>query len=368
MLSCFKEGRQDAMPELEPNLNVKEIEKAALSFLEDELGNTSSASSFFRRAKYKFASKDISGAMEDVQMALKKDPENPEYLTLLGQIYVEKAEWERAKEALSLAESVGERSTELMLAQAEVLSRLKEAEEAEVYLQSAALKDPFSATTWRVAGLVKASLGDTMAAIANLDKSIALNPFDVEVYRLMSDYLSKIDIDSALSVNQLCVERNGNSILLKEDKAGFLVKAGMPSRAIETYLGILKESPQRYDLMTVVGNIYFRKKEYYGALNMYKKVLEKLPSNPNIYYLVGNCYEKIGSYSLAQDHYASAMVKNSAENRYANAYKRAGYLLERQIANRVNPKVKKKEDEEEAPIERKVFKVEPLRNKSEIKQ
>jgi tetratricopeptide (TPR) repeat protein len=351
-------------------LNGDSLDFFTVNYLEDELSkSSSSALDFYKRARARYAIGKNEEALEDIYVAAVKDGENPDILSLQGRIQYSLGIFDKSKKSADLAESLGNESKELFVLKAMLNAEDGNISVAKDYIQNALLKAPFSGEVWLIKGKVNILGGLKDEALKDWKKAILLNPKELEAYQsLIGEYLKAELVDSALFYNEKAMRYFDKNISFEINKASILEQVGALDSALVVYNSLTKKYPARLDLLTSMGNIYFKKKYYSKAYTTYRSVLDKLPTNANLYYLAGLCKEKTGEYNTAQELYVTAKSKDSTDQKYQQAYLRVEYLVERSVMNRINQRSKSVAKRVVEPVvKRKIFSVEPLEKKTEIK-
>ncbi|SOE22781.1 Tetratricopeptide repeat-containing protein [Spirosomataceae bacterium TFI 002] len=370
LISCSSgSGGKDSLPRFTV-LNGDSLQYFAVNYLDEELSkSSSSAVDFYKRARAKFQTGLTEKALEDIYIAANKDGDNPDILLLQARIQYSLGIFDKAAKSADLAESLGNESKELFVLKALLNSRDGNLNVANDYIKNALLKAPFSGDVWLTKGKISSQAGSQEEAMSDWKRAILLNPLEFEAYQILIDEYIKLEkVDSALLYNEKAISKFKHNVDLEINKAAILEQVGALDSAVAVYSNIVRKYPSRLDVLTSLGNTYFKNKNYSSAYVTYRKVLDKLPTNANLYYLAGLSKEKMGDYNTAQELYILASAKDSTDGKYNQAYRRVEYIIESSVRRRINQRAKATKKEEEAPIlRRKVFSVEPLEKKTEIK-
>lgn len=266
------------------------------------------------RAKWRELTGDITGASADRNMAIEKDPQNPEY-------YVERGHYNAQRNFFLLALNDMKKAIDLdpknpypYQQRAQLYNHKKRYEEALADLNTAIALDSTMDVLYTGRGAVYAGMQQYEMAIANYSKGIQLNPDEFSNY--YNRALAKFELedmqgtcDDYHSGLQILVKKNGDARIQKEIEAH--LKEFCDSTVASYYYQ--------------AGISYYNRRQFDKAVHIYTRGLKKFPNHPMLSSFRGNAYLALKKYKEAlPDYYAAvkspAGVKEAllANTRYSN--------------------------------------------------
>lgn len=127
-------------------------------------------------------------------------------------------------------------------------------------------------------------------------------------------------------ISEEIIEKDSISYETKLNLAG-LFGIKKPEIALKIYKMLEKENSNDVNLWIDLASFYYTKKEYYKAIDIIEKKIEKKYRDYMIYYLLGDLYERTKNYEKAYEAYKEAL-KNwpFIENPISSVQKRENRL------------------------------------------
>ncbi|MBN1698605.1 MAG: tetratricopeptide repeat protein [Spirochaetales bacterium] len=214
---------------------------------------------------------------QELKKAYELDPEEPWTLNQYGLFYMDKGDYEKAKEYFYSAYGKSPSSTAIVINLSEVLSRSNEMKEAFQVLNTEALKDVPEIINHR--GNLCIKLGDTSSAIREYEKALKLEPdnpvflencakacIERDMIKRAEEMLVKLyDISPTPAVCNLI----GYCALIQRDWP----------RAEVAFRDGLEKDPENIEILTNLASLYLDRMDCGKAKEAVMKVLEKDPEH-----------------------------------------------------------------------------------------
>lgn len=363
--SCStREGANDQLP-LNTGIDAGLLKDNSLNFFEEELSDNSPLLLLLRRSRFYYENAQYGEALEDIYRILNRDSENPSTYTLKALIHYKLGSYDEANKAANLAESLGDQSKDLFYIKTLLLAAKGEVDLASNYMVNALAMAPYSGEIWWANGQLNFAKGDSSEAVESFQKAIGFDPEATYIYKdLISAYLGVSEVDSALYYTQKAIDNVADNEGFKMKKAAILEQVGNLDSALVVYKSVYEADKSRLEVLTQIGNLYFKKKRFGNAFANYVEVLKKLPGNANMQYLAGLCQERMGYYGTAQTYYVKARTNQPENELYNKAFERARFLQERKIQRQLSVAVPAEPEPE--VIQRRSFSIDPIDSKKKV--
>lgn len=273
---------------------------AVLSQLSESIkSNPSNPSNYYKRAYWQYEAGNLDEALIDVSRAERLSPNSGEILFLKATILY-KAGKENALENALFAEDQGFDTPGLYTLIGNLYLNKKDFNKAREYFNKAETMYPYDSEVFNGKGRYYAMQRDTLTAVNNYKRALQLKPSTFAYYDDLIKIYGKAGlIDSALFLNERAIKKFPEKKELVYNKAFVLENAGLLDSSVRIYRQFLKAEPERYDVYERIGNIYFRKKNYASAFANYNKWAELDKENPTPALKAARVY-------VAQDNYPAA--------------------------------------------------------------
>ena len=304
---------------------------AALSILSDAIkNNPSDPVNYYKRALLHYNIQNYKDGLVDITRAEKLDPNSGLYLFF-------KAKFESllniptALKNAQFAESQKFDSPDLYILLADLYLKEKQFGKSQHYMRKAEQAYPYNADLFLVKGKYYARQADTLTAINNFKRALALKPHRIDAYdQIIKTYNAARMPDSALIYNELALKKFPDSRELVYNKAQILENVGALDSATKVYKRFLVLEPDRYDVLEKVGDIYFRKKNYAAAFLVYDKWGKAQPEQTKAFLKAAGCYEVQKKFADAKNYLERIRTDLPEEIKIKSEIDRLTYILDAQ--------------------------------------
>jgi protein O-GlcNAc transferase len=241
-----------------------------------------------------FQKGDLKGAESACRDILEIDRGNEYALHMLGIIYYELEEYDKAKD----------------------------------FLERALQANPASADTYYDMGNVHSNLGNLDEAILNYRKAIETDPMYVDAYNNLGTVLhDKGNIDEAIDCYEKALEINPGAFRINNNVGLALQDKGMIDEAMVHYQKALQMTPNYADALYNLGNVLQYKGQHDEAVACYKRAIEIEPDFVEAHYKLANSFKEQDMLDEALSHYNRTIALNMD---FAEIYLNIGYILDHQ--------------------------------------
>lgn len=289
-----------------------EINEAAEEALTEAIrSNPSVAENYYKRAGIYLKLNDTESALEDINRADKLKPNNGKYQFIKALILRKMKKYNEAFSFAQSAEILNFDTPELYTLLGDLAQQRNDLTSAERYLAKSMQTAPFDGETHFYRGTLAARKGDTIAAIALINRAIEIKPSFREGYSRLTEILQSYRMyDSALVVNQRAIaEFQNNSDFIVERGLAYFKKGWLDS-ALVNYERAARVDAKRTDVLLYSAAIYYRWRSYLKALENYEKALKINRDLPKIFYFIGLTQEQLGNLAEAETALKEAVVRN----------------------------------------------------------
>ncbi len=306
------------IPVVGSNEDEKEMEASIKVLSENIKSNPSNPDNYYKRAVWKLKAGNYKEALIDITRGESRNPNSPKIL-FVKSLILEKLGDKNALENALFAESHGAKFPDAYLLIAKLYLRDKNYAKAREYFGKAENKYPYHADLFNGKGLYYAMQRDTVTAILNYKKAVALKPSKFEYYDdLIKIYGKARMADSALTLNDKAIKKFPSMTELVYNKAMILENVGAADSSIRIYRNFLKLEPERYDVYDRIGGIYFKNRNYTSAFANYNKWAGFVPNNPVPKLKAARCYLAQNNLPAAKYYLQKAIDKHPSDKSLAN--------------------------------------------------
>ena len=256
---------------------------------------------------------------------LKKQPDNPDVLHLLGVLFSQRGDYESAVRYITKALQFNPSNVNVYYNLGNAFQRKGDVDSAINSFQKALQLNPNLPDVHYNLGTAFQEKGQLDKAIVSFRKALRFNPklFDAH-YNIGNVYRDKGQLEEAISSYQ-------NAILINPGFGGaycnlgnVLKQKGLIEEAIAVYQRAIKHNPEYADAYYNLGNVYRDRGQPDEAIMSYQKALQINPGYADAYYNLGNVYRDRGQPDEAILSYQKAL---QIDPEYADAYINLGILL-----------------------------------------
>lgn len=263
-----------------------ELEKAidALNELEKSFG----VSETLALSKFRLFSMldDRDRAYDEIRQIIDKNPTDVRYMILMGDLYLEDNEQEKALDYYKMAEAVDASFPALILSMVKYYEKL----------------------------------GDSDSAYEELNKAIANSEIEVESkLQLLTSYLgmlykNKQDLNKALPLFDYMFEQYPNYSELNMLYGGFLEQQEKNDGAIEQYRKYIDSNPNSPEGYEQIIRIALRSEDYKMVETISTEAIRNVPNEPQFYYYLGAVYYQSNDYKKALKTFEEGLENSTFRN------------------------------------------------------
>lgn len=285
---------------------------AAVDALTDAIrSNPSVAENYFKRAEVFLKIGNTERALEDINRADQLKQNTGKYLFVKALILRKMKKYNEAFSFAQSAEILNIDTPELYTLLGDLSQQKNDIVSAEKYLAKSLQIAPYDGETHFYRGTLAARKGDTLTAIALINKAIEMKPSFREGYSKLTEVLQNYRMyDSALVVNKSAISQFPKNPDLIVERGLVFFKFGRLDSALVNYEKAAAMDDKRTDVLLYSAAIYYRWKSYTRALENYKKALDINEDTPKVNYLIGLTQEQLGNMEDAEEALKEAVEKN----------------------------------------------------------
>jgi tetratricopeptide (TPR) repeat protein len=333
----------------------EKVEEERLDVILEQLSesiksNPSNPLPYYKRAYWQFTAGKYDEALIDISRAERLSPNSGEILFLKSAILYKSGK-ESALENALFAEDQEYESPDLYTLIGNLYLDKKEFNKAQAYFTKAENLYPYHADVFSSKGRYSAMQGDTGQAVRHYKRALGLRSDVFDHYNdLIRIYLGARQVDSALYFNEMAIRKFPESPELQYNKGLILENAGWLDSAVVVYRNFLRNQPERTEVYERIGNLYYRKKNYSAAFVNYNRWAEADPENPVAYLKAARSY--IAQLNLpAAKYYLTKALEKLPENSVLKAELNAvNYRIASGNYRYANPVEEEKEEEVERTL------------------
>jgi len=184
-------------------------------------------------------------ALADLNIALRNSPSYPPLLSQRARVLVSLDKDEEALEDLDKAISGNPKWLELYLQKANVLSRLDRKDDTLKVASQLTSVSPDETYAHVAAAKIYVAFGDRSKALAEIDRALAIKP-EAYIYVNRADILPSNDFDGKLADLEKALKIDPQMIEALEMKARVLKRKGDNAAAVALYSKLLEKDPQNW--------------------------------------------------------------------------------------------------------------------------
>jgi tetratricopeptide (TPR) repeat protein len=319
--ACSQDGKQGmAIPAL-PDFAEKARRDVALRMLTAAINsNPSNGDTYLKRAYLYLENNQLNEALADVKQAIENDPKQDRYHLCKALILRDSQKPIEALTAAIKSESLGNKTPEIYTLLGDLYQQTKQYDRAQRYLDKSLQISPNNGETYYFSGLMTAKRGDTLGAIPILEKSLTLKPSFLKTYLTFSDlYTNFRRYPEALSYSALGLKYHPRSAELYFRRGYTYQRIWRLDSALICYASAIRQDPTMYRASFQAGALYFKVKNYRAALTQFTHTYKYKPDLPNLLNILGQCYEYTGDLNKAEELYTLATSKDAGDYRSLNA-------------------------------------------------
>lgn len=282
----------------------------------------------------KFAqAKDFDSANALFQRLLKSHPDHPRLLLQYGLLKIQSGEHSLAEELLRKCitlQADNAHAHKLLGLALMRQSKPNEALEEFAKAQPALDKDP---DLHYYKAQAQGASKKLQEGVKSMGQALALRPDFAPYLHTLGTLFAQMKLDKrALPVLYLALDRDPTMWAARMSLGHVLMKLGRHKEAISHYAEVLRDAPDRLDVMTNLGNAYLAIDQYETAEAQFTKLRDMFPDQAAVYNNLGNYYSKANRYDEALTNYRLALdrqeVYPEAWNNYSITLRRLNRVEE----------------------------------------
>lgn len=268
------------------------------------------AETHFMISDLKLSNGNIDGAIDELITATKYDPSSPYLYLLLGRLYAQKQDYQKALAYVDKTLELNDHYISALYTKAEILSNKGKNKEAIKILKQIVKLSPNSEDAYLTLALTQYHTNNTEGAKETLHEMSVRIPSSPYPYY----YLAKIAVDE--KNYKQAIEYYNKAFLIAPyfytalyEEADVYVYLKDYDKAIDVYHGIIEKNPDEYSLYEKIGDLYLSAKKYNNALASYKQAEIYIPSLV-LQLKIGMTYVELKQYSAAEKIFKKVIETN----------------------------------------------------------
>jgi tetratricopeptide (TPR) repeat protein len=260
-------------------------------------------------------------ALTNLTEALKREPNNPQALRDLAEVFLVRNDAARAAADLQALLAI-EKSTTTMLRLANIYRAAKQYDEATKWYQQVANADPANQEARTALAEIMIESGQAENAIAQLESLIKAEPKRADLRSQLATLLVVNQPGKALEQYEAAAQLDPGNPNHRLGIGSALVKLKRFDEAVATLKSVLAQTLKEEQTYTARANLataFFELKDYPNAAREYIWMLDYLAQKGEqkkaavTTYLLGVCFDKFGDYEQALKAYQQFLKLASAE-------------------------------------------------------
>ncbi|MFW6245018.1 MAG: tetratricopeptide repeat protein, partial [Fibrobacterota bacterium] len=255
--------------------------------------------------------KNYKDAQEQAEFLLKKEPRNPEYLSMLAACYDHNGEKDKLADIDKRIVELDRENVESRLRLARYADTKGDVKTAFKMYKEVSLLDSKNAESFRRLAELSGKKGEKSDAVTFLNKYLELSPEDAVAQRDLGDLLyEQKKLDAALKCYRAAIKIDPNLKGFHKRYAEIVIAKGQTDEVIKALSVLIENNEADFGTYTTLGMIYHKKKQYKKAIEMYSKALQLDPQNLDALTSLGNSQAASGDLNAAIITYEQAVMMN----------------------------------------------------------
>jgi tetratricopeptide (TPR) repeat protein len=265
---------------------------------------------FYKRAQIQYASNNIAEAVNDMEIALKLDSLNANYLNTLSEYYLSMGKSGKALDALlkCVKYHPNDRTAHYNLAQ--IYFYVEQYNDALSEINIIENQNKQNADTYFLKALIYKENGDNNTAIKNLRKTLEYNSEHWEAYNLLGLTYYEMDNPLAIEYFNTAVRLFPDNLEIGLNSAIILQKFEKINESIFQYKTVIEKFPESFNARFNLGYVYLVFTEDYNlAVEQFTAAIDIDSLSGEAYYNRAYAYELMGELdSATEDYYKSLEI------------------------------------------------------------
>ena len=263
---------------------------------------------FAKRAELQYASNNVPEAVNDLEIALKLDSLNPNYLIKISEYYLSMGRSGKALDALLKCVKYYPNNREAHFNLAQIYFYVEQYKDALNEISIIEKQNKQNADTYFLKGLIYRENGDNTNAIHNFRKTLEYNTEHWEAHNLLG--LSFYELNDPLAVEYFntAVRLFPDNYEICLNSAITLQKFGKIQESISQYKSLIEKFPDSFNARYNLGYVYLVYTESYNlAIEQFTNALKIDSMSGETYYNRGYTYELMGKLDSAKADYFKSL-------------------------------------------------------------
>jgi tetratricopeptide (TPR) repeat protein len=312
LYACGQDNRERSKIPPTPFQTESIQNTASLEALTDAIRrNPSLAENYYKRAIVLNKMGESQKALEDINRADRLKQNTGKYLFVKALILRDMKQNREAFAFAQSAEILNVDTPELYTLLGDLSQQRNDLKNAEQYLAKSLQLAPYDGETFFYQGTLAARKGDTLTALLKMNRAIEMKPSLKLAYSSLTEVLrNRALYDSALAVNNSALIQFPKNSEFLVDRGLVFNKFGRLDSALIYFNKAIKMDVKRSDAILYSASVYFRRKNYDKALELYEKVLDANPETPKINYSIALTLEQLGLLTKAEEFLKAQVEKD----------------------------------------------------------
>lgn len=267
----------------------------------------STATNFFKRAKFHFNGGDLQSAADDIIQAIARDSTQIEYFYLLSDIQLNAFQSRRALQSLQKAVSLEPTNRKSLLKLMELQILLKQYIPAIGTSQQLLTMDPQDDQVFFLRGLLFKEQNEDSLAIVNLQRTVDLNPDMTDAFIMLGDLHEKKSSPLAGGYYRNAMHSDPDNLNALHAYAFYLQNHGEMDEALDIYDRMITIDPNSPAPLINSAVLYMEKDSFGKSIDLLERA-ESLDSTFALtpFYL-GKCLTELGDKKEAKAAFGRAL-------------------------------------------------------------
>jgi tetratricopeptide (TPR) repeat protein len=281
---------------------------------------------FFNSSKNEKKASDTLGVLENLDLLIEENPNNPAYYYQRAQYHLEKENVFSGKNDIQKAIKLDSTQSDYYSLLAEFNYLMKEVSLAKQNLEKALIKNPKNINAMLKYAELQLYLKDYPKVFDHVNRALKLDAYNAKGYFIKGmAYKETGDTNLAISSFQTCVEQDAD-YFNAHMQLGLLFAGRKNPICVTYYNNAIRVNPTMPEVYYALGYYYQENGNFQDALLNYDKMLEVSPNNAAALYNKGYIHLVFLKNPDEAITFFTGAIK--AEPKYAEAYYNRGYAYE----------------------------------------
>lgn len=263
---------------------------------------------FYKRAKLQYAKRNVNEAVNDLEIALKLDSLNADYLNTLSEYYLSLGRSGKALDALLKCVKYHPKNIEAHYNLAQIYFYVEQYNDALNEINIIESQNKQNADTYFLKGLIYNENGDNNNAIKNFRKALEYDSEHWEAYNLLGLTYYELNDPLAVEYYNTAVRLFPDNLEIGLNSAITLQKFGNIDESITQYKTLINKFPESFNARFNLGYVYLVFTEDYNlAIEQFTEAIQIDSMSGEAYYNRGYAYELMSEFDSAAADYKKSL-------------------------------------------------------------